>query len=89
MNQNLTRYRGNTNLALAAYNAGPNAVDSFGPAVPPITFSRGETFNYVKKINGLLALTKIPSPTIPDIPDGLKLDNMTPKQMSVVYKGKQ
>ncbi len=38
---------GSWDMALAAYNAGPNAVDAYG-GVPPYT----ETQNYVKKILG-------------------------------------
>ena len=41
----LNRFRGNTVLALAAYNAGPNAVEKYGD-VPPYK----ETQNYVKTI---------------------------------------
>ncbi len=41
----LNRFRGNTVLALAAYNAGPGAVEKYG-SVPPYP----ETQNYVKSI---------------------------------------
>ena len=45
----LKKYDGNLDQALAAYNAGPGAVEKFH-GVPPYT----ETQNYIKKINGLL-----------------------------------
>ena len=42
----LTRYDQKVELALAAYNAGPGAVDQYGQQVPPYR----ETRDYVKKI---------------------------------------
>jgi hypothetical protein len=42
----LDRYSQNEELALAAYNAGPTAVEKYGRAVPPYR----ETKNYVAKI---------------------------------------
>jgi soluble lytic murein transglycosylase-like protein len=43
----LDRYKNNEELALAAYNAGPEAVDRHGQSVPPYR----ETRNYVEQVN--------------------------------------
>jgi hypothetical protein len=49
LRQLLDRYDHDEQLALAAYNAGPGAVDKYGAQVPPYK----ETQNYVQKITGL------------------------------------
>ena len=47
LRQLLDRYQNNEELALAAYNAGPGAVDKHGQTVPPYR----ETRDYVQRIN--------------------------------------
>jgi soluble lytic murein transglycosylase-like protein len=47
LKQLLDRFENNEQLALAAYNAGPSAVDRHGQTVPPYR----ETQNYVSRIN--------------------------------------
>lgn len=53
LRQLLDRYQNNEELALAAYNAGPEAVDRHGQGVPPYR----ETRNYVAQINQISAGT--------------------------------
>ena len=51
LRQLLDRYRNDEELALAAYNAGPGAVDKYGQNVPPYA----ETKNYVAQISQITA----------------------------------
>ena len=51
LKQLLAKYSDNEVLALAAYNAGPGAVDKHGQTVPPYK----ETQDYVRKISGMSA----------------------------------
>lgn len=51
LRQLLDRYRDNEELALAAYNAGPGAVDKHGQSIPPYR----ETQSYVAQINQMAA----------------------------------
>jgi len=53
LRQLLDRYSNNEQLALAAYNAGPGAVDKHGYSVPPYK----ETRAYVSRIHDMAGLT--------------------------------
>jgi soluble lytic murein transglycosylase-like protein len=70
----LERYSQNEELALAAYNAGPTAVEKYG-AVPPYR----ETRDYVKKIRNNAGVQ--PAPTriyrVVEIKDGLEVVRYT------------
>jgi soluble lytic murein transglycosylase-like protein len=58
LKQLLDRFKSNVELALAAYNAGPGAVEKYG-AVPPYR----ETRNYVHKIRGKTGAAPATPPT--------------------------
>ena len=55
LRQLLDRYSNNEELALAAYNAGPGAVDKHNQTVPPYR----ETMNYVKQISRITPTTTL------------------------------
>src|SRR3954451_13524000 len=56
LRQLLDRYGNDEQLALAAYNAGPGAVDRHGSSIPPYL----ETQHYVARISGLAAPIVLP-----------------------------
>lgn len=60
LRQLLDRYDNNEELALAAYNAGPGAVDKYGESVPPYR----ETQNYVSKIDRIAGVKQLPGTQI-------------------------
>jgi hypothetical protein len=52
----IDRYEGSEELALAAYNAGPTAVDRYGQRVPPYR----ETQTYLKRVRAATSLAAAP-----------------------------
>ncbi|HXA83272.1 MAG TPA: lytic transglycosylase domain-containing protein [Methylomirabilota bacterium] len=65
----LKKYGNNLNLALAAYNAGPDSVDRYGRRVPPYL----ETMKYVQRIAKTYAKLKADAAGALDSPMGLSL----------------
>ncbi len=61
----LDRYDNNEELALAAYNAGPGAVDKYGETVPPYR----ETQSYVSKIGKIAGSHALPGTRIYETSD--------------------
>ena len=80
LRQLLDRYNDNEELALAAYNAGPSAVDKHGQSVPPYA----ETRQYVSKVTTRAGTAVVPPSTriyrVVEIVDGREVVKYTDRQ---------
>jgi soluble lytic murein transglycosylase-like protein len=80
----LDRYQNNEQLALAAYNAGPGAVDKYGQAVPPYR----ETRQYVAHIKEMVGSSDSSAPRdnhiykVTEVVDGQTIVRYTDKRPS-------
>ncbi len=82
LRQLLNRYGGDETLALAAYNAGPEAVDRHGYQVPPYR----ETQKYVSQVKGQRGSSSIARPVITGKRASASAQAAPPAKTEVVYK---
>jgi Transglycosylase SLT domain/Domain of unknown function (DUF4124) len=79
------RFGGNTELALAAYNAGPGAVEKYGRRIPPYR----ETQAYVRRIVSVTEVTLGPNKhiyKIVELVDGREVPQYSDRKPSGVYE---
>lgn len=82
LRQLLDRYDGNEELALAAYNAGPEAVARYGNQVPPYR----ETQNYVRQISARTSIWDARTQGAPNRPTSQSSSKPAPSKRTVLYK---